>query len=123
MTEHQLQRALYNHWRLKGTPNSTFIHLANEGKRSTAEGWRLKQIGLTPGLPDVLLRGDPDYLERGVMAEPFFLELKRPGVVATPERRLQLEGFVEKGWLVWTINSLDAALALLREHAVLKNNN
>jgi hypothetical protein len=116
MTEYQLQRALYKHWLVKRTPLSNMFHLANEGKRSEATGWRLKQIGLHPGLPDLLLKGDPNVL--GFPAEAWFLELKRPGVIATPERRAQLEELTDKGWTVWCVNDLDFAIRLLEDYGV-----
>jgi hypothetical protein len=77
-------------------------------------------MGLMPGFPDLLLRGDPDYLGEGVIAEPFLLELKRAGVAPTPERREILEGLFERGWLVYCADTLDDAVALLETHGVLK---
>lgn len=31
------------------------LHIPNEGKRSAIAGWRLKRVGMKPGVPDVLL--------------------------------------------------------------------
>jgi hypothetical protein len=120
MKEDQMQRALFTQWRLRGTPKSTFVHIPNEGSRGAGETWNLKKMGLMPGFPDLLLRGDPDYLGEGVIAEPFLLELKRAGVAPTPERREILEGLFERGWLVYCADTLDDAVALLETHGVLK---
>jgi hypothetical protein len=116
MTEYQLQKALYDHWKLRRTPKSSFAYLANDGKRTARNGWRLKQMGLHPGLPDLLLKGDPDVL--GSLDIPWLLELKRPGVIATPERRAQLEELTDRGWTVWCVNDLDVAIRLLEEYGV-----
>lgn len=115
-----MQRALFTQWRLRGTPKSTFMSIPNEGTRSAGETWNLKKMGMLPGAPDLLLRGDPDYLGEGVLAEPFFLELKRAGVIPTPERRETLESLFERGWLVFCADTLDDAVSILEEHGVLK---
>lgn len=115
-----MQRALFTQWRLRGTPGSTFVHIPNEGSRSAGETWNLKKMGLMPGFPDLLLRGDKDYLPDGMLNEPFLIELKKAGVIPTPERREILEGLFEKGWLVYVCDTLDDAIAILENHGVLK---
>ncbi len=116
MTEYQLQRALFKYWLAKKTPNSSLIHIPNESKRSAAAGWKLKNIGLHPGFPDLLVKGDQNVL--GCVPECILIELKRPGVIATPERRAQLEELTDKGWTVWCVNDLDFAIRLLEEYGV-----
>jgi hypothetical protein len=119
-SEAQIQKSLFTQWRLRGTPKSTFVHIANEGSRGIGETWNLKKMGLMPGFPDLLLRGDPDYLGSGVLAEPFLMELKKAGVLPTPERREVLEGLFDKGWLIYVADTIDDAVAILESHGVLK---
>ena len=58
-SEEQEQAALFQWFgltRWQGRPLSDYaIHVANEGKRSVVAGYRLKQAGMKPGVPDVLL--------------------------------------------------------------------
>jgi hypothetical protein len=58
-TEEQDQAALFRWFgltRWQGRALSDYaLHIPNEGKRSMVAGARLKQIGLKPGTPDILL--------------------------------------------------------------------
>jgi hypothetical protein len=54
------------------------FHPANEGKRSKAEGARLKALGLTPGIPDLCLIAP--------VGRVFFIEVKTPRGSLSPEQ-------------------------------------
>lgn len=73
-TEEQEQEALFR-WiafqSVKYPELKLMIHIPNEGKRSKAEGARLKRIGLRPGVPDLILP-IPKNGKGGL-----FIELKR----------------------------------------------
>jgi hypothetical protein len=52
--EAQIQIALVNYIKLK-YKNAIVHHLANEGKRSPTEGFVLKLMGMTAGMPDLMI--------------------------------------------------------------------
>lgn len=77
---------LYWEWsRFNPILREYLVHHVNEGKRSIITGKRLKDIGLTPGLPDYQLIY-PNHHWHG-----FFLEMKRSNLKSKPQPILQKE--------------------------------
>lgn len=54
-TENQEQRAIVKWLGLHPTLKNYFCKNNNEGKRSEAQGWNLKLMGLRPGVSDLLI--------------------------------------------------------------------
>tara|TARA_R110000796_G_scaffold59842_5_gene138160 strand:+ start:238 stop:615 length:378 start_codon:yes stop_codon:yes gene_type:complete len=52
--EDHLQRAVLNYLTMQ-YPNSLVAHPANEGKRSPFERFKLKYLGVSSGIPDILI--------------------------------------------------------------------
>ena len=57
LTEHQIQRLIIDWADLVLPPAYRLVHVPNEGKRSRIAGHRLKQAGMRPGFPDLILLG------------------------------------------------------------------
>lgn len=99
ISEHDLQRALVLWLRgnpdRDGIPRTTpalaqdveFWHTPNGGTRSAVEGKRLKEIGTTAGVHDLLFLR-PTQFSEGVFGLLFGLELKKPGGPQPAERQL-----------------------------------
>lgn len=69
------------------------VHIPNEGKRSTANGAKLKRMGLMKGFPDIFL----PYIANGKGG--LFIELKRPkGGRVSEEQKKCLEMLNEAGY-------------------------
>ena len=73
--EARLQRAVVQHLTLAGSPGMLFFKIANEGKRSAANGLEMKRQGLRPGAADLCI------CHKG---RTFFLELKAKGEKPEP---------------------------------------
>jgi len=71
----------------------------NEGKRSPANAARLKQMGLRPGMPDLIV------LAPGGRA--LFVELKTERGRLSPEQKRAHEAIERLGHAVRTVRSLD----------------
>ena len=52
--EQQIQRAVFQHFRARSTPNVFAFHPANGGYRRPAEAKILQGLGVTSGVPDVI---------------------------------------------------------------------
>ncbi|MDE2099041.1 MAG: VRR-NUC domain-containing protein [Patescibacteria group bacterium] len=89
-----------------------YAHPANESKRSAIQGARLKAIGMSPGLPDLLLFDPPPlytHMYRGAAIE---LKRRKGGRVSETQRDW-LERLRLRGWAVAVCEGADAAIAQL----------
>jgi len=112
--EDALQKAVVQHLRLCGVPGLLFFAPANEGKRSPRSGARLKAMGMLPGVADLVV-----MVPGGV---PFFLELKSPKGVLSPEQKAFRTVCRAAGCEYSMARSLNAALDILRVWGALKPN-
>jgi hypothetical protein len=109
--EDAIQRAVYEHIRLRGVPGLFSFHCPNGGRRSISEAVRFKAMGVRPGVPDVWsLYGSRTYT----------LELKAPGGRLSKDQIITHEAIETAGGLVATAYSLDAALACLEGWGLLR---
>jgi len=72
--EDAIQRAVFEHLAVRGAPGIFAFHPANGGYRRPVEAARLKELGVRPGVPDVVA------VHRGKV---YAIELKREGGRAT----------------------------------------
>ena len=79
ITEHQLQALVLDHLAKKGKPGIIAMAIPNAGKRSARWGTHMKDEGLTPGAPDLVILL-PD--EKCAL-----LELKSKRGTQTPEQK------------------------------------
>ena len=93
-TENQEQRALVKWIRTQQNIRDCVIKLNNEGKRTLAQGWNLKMMGMCPGASDLFLA----YPANGYHG--LWLEVKRskqyPNSARTTEQWLAQEIFLER---------------------------
>ena len=103
--EFQIQIALVQHLRLRGAPGVVFFHPANGEHRDPRTAAKLKAMGVTPGVPDIVLCID---------GRMYALELKRDhGGSLSPDQRAMHKRLEASGAFVATASGLDEALAIL----------
>lgn len=117
-TEAQEQRTLAD-W--LNVHRLLWLHVPNEGKRSEVTGRRLKQIGLAPGAPDVLVLEPTRVWEDELLItyHGAAIELKRRGRECekdggvTEEQHAWLDRLRERGWAVCVAYGADHAIRWL----------
>ena len=85
-------------------------HTPNEGKRSLAEGKKLKEMGLSPGFPDVSI------LEPKGKYHGFYIEMKRVGNKLTSDQRMWLDELRARGYATALCYSADDAIKLIKKY-------
>jgi hypothetical protein len=108
--EQQLQRAVFQHLRVRGAPNAFAFHPANGGFRTAAEGAILKGLGVVPGVPDVII------IHEGKI---YALELKAAFGQLTEVQGKTIDALRRAGAVAGYVTGLDQALAWLEERQLL----
>lgn len=111
--EQAIHKAVVAHLNMRSEPGVFFWHTPNEGKRGWVNAAALKAMGMTAGVPDLLI------LKAGQLHA---LELKAPGGRLTPSQRAIMERMMECGALVAVARSVDEALVTLEFWGVLRRN-
>src|SRR5437879_13666114 len=111
--EQQIHQAVVAHLNMRAEPRVFFWHTPNEGKRGWVNAAALKAMGMTAGVPDLLI------LKAGQLHA---LELKAPGGRLTPSQRGIMERMMECGALVAVAHSIDEALVTLEFGGLLRRN-
>lgn len=109
--EDAIQRAVFQHIKARGAPGVFAFHVPNGGYRRAREGAILKGLGVTPGVPDVMI------VFKGRI---YGLELKRPGGKPTEKQLLAMDAMDEAGAFVCMADGLDRALAVLEGWGILR---
>ena len=89
-------------------------HTPNEGKRSVQEGRKLKQMGLSPGFPDISI------LEPRGKYHGFYIEMKRKGNKATDDQIKWLMELRARGYATALCYSADEAIAKIEKYMKLR---
>ena len=89
-------------------------HTPNEGKRSLAEGKKLKEMGLSPGFPDISI------LEPRGKYHGFYIEMKRKGNKATDDQIKWLMELRARGYATALCYSADEAIAKIEKYMKLR---
>jgi len=100
--EAAIQRAIIDRLRWHGI---LCVHVANEGRRTTREGRRLKGEGMRPGFPDLAC------YQHGKHA---LLEVKAPNGRLSDNQRVTHAELGRHGFLVAVVTSQDEAVEALR---------
>jgi hypothetical protein len=112
-----------------------WFHCPNEGKRTRKQGFKLRQKGLKPGVPDILIFNAPrEYAREAGGKRPvgIGIELKKPGSSGQTFERYRrwecsaLTGAQHKwlvelhnqGWACWVAYSLDEVREILQFHGL-----
>ena len=109
--EQQLQKAVLEHLRLRGAPNVFAFHCPNGGARSPIEAAIFKSLGVVAGVPDLLIICDGNV---------FALELKTSDGRLTPTQIETQQRMRAAGAVVGVAHGIDAALAWLEQHGLLR---
>jgi hypothetical protein len=109
--EAAIQKAVFEHLRVRGAPNLFAFHPANGGYRKPAEAAILKGLGVIPGVSDVIV------IHQGRV---YALEIKAEGGRPT-ETQLATIGAMERAGAFTAIaEGLDRALACLEAWGLLR---
>jgi len=109
--EDAIQRAVFDHLRVRAAPGVFAFHPANGGWRSRIEASILKGLGVRAGVPDVIA------IHRG---QAFTLELKAPGGKLTEAQIAAHDALCAAGAEVATTVGLDCALEVLETWGLLR---
>ena len=109
--EDMIQRALFEHLRVRSAPGTFAFHPANGGARSPIEGAILKGLGVRAGVPDLIAVRD---------GRTYALEIKRPGGRLTAAQDAAHAALRAAGATVVTSYGLDDALAQLERWGLLR---
>jgi hypothetical protein len=109
--EAAIQRAVFEHLRLRGASDVFTFHPASGGWRSRTEAAILKGLGVRPGVPDVIA------VKAG---RTYALELKAPAGRLTPAQRDAHAALRAAGAAVAVAYCLDAAIEQLESWGLLR---
>jgi hypothetical protein len=109
--EDAIQRAVFEHLRVRGAPGVFAFHPANGGYRRPIEAKILQGLGVTSGVPDVIAIKD---------GRCYALELKTEGGKLTEAQERVLIKLREAGALATHAHGLDQALAILEAWQLLR---
>jgi hypothetical protein len=109
--EAQIQRAVFDHLRLRAAPGVFAFHVPNGGYRKPIEAAIMKGLGVKAGVPDVVA------IHKGHV---FGLELKAEGGRATPKQLEAIAAMEAAGAYCCIAEGLDRALAVLEQWGLLR---
>ncbi len=99
--EDKLHRAVLDYIKL-AYPKALVTHPANEGRRTKFEQFKLKYLGVTSGIPDILC-----FTPKGNF-NGLAIELKTGYNKPTENQKKWLEALKNNGWYaIWTNNLTD----------------
>ena len=110
-SEQQIQRALFDHLRLRAAPGVFAFHVPNGGYRKPIEAAILRGLGVRAGVPDVVA------IHNG---RCYALELKAEGGRATPKQLEATAAMEAAGAYCCIAEGLDRALATLEAWGILR---
>jgi hypothetical protein len=109
--EQEIQRAIFQHVKIRSAPGTYIFHPANGGYRTPIEGAIFKGLGIRAGTPDIFA------IHAG---KCYALELKAPDGRLTPVQRDAHAALAAAGAEVATAYDLDDALARLEAWGLLQ---
>src|ERR1700730_12198572 len=109
--EQIIQRAVFNHLRLRAVPGCFYFHCPNGGYRKPIEAAIMKGLGVKAGVPDVVA------IHKG---RCYAIELKAEGGRATPKQLEAIAAMEAAGAYCCIAEGLDRALATLEAWGLLK---
>ena len=109
--EQQIQRAVIQHLAWRARPGAFAFHVPNGGWRSPIEARIFKSLGVRSGVPDIIAIRD---------GRTYALELKADAGKLTPVQATAHVLMREAGCVVGVAVGIDAALAWLEAHELLR---
>jgi len=110
-SEDQIHRALVKHIRSRAVPGVIWFHPANGGKRNAREAKKFKDMGVQPGVADLIL------IHRGHV---YALELKSLAGRPTVAQMEWMSAFNAAGGNGCICHGLDRAIATLERWGLLR---
>jgi hypothetical protein len=114
--EHAMQIALVQHLRYRARCNVVYAHCPNGEQRNPRTGAKLKAMGVLPGFADLML-----FWPQDGKLQALFLELKVRGGRMSPEQEHFAAAIRSTGAHYHCVDSMDAALGLLKAFDLLKS--
>lgn len=112
LTENQIQRAVFSHFKTRGAPNCFALHPKNGGVHQRGRRAGINTgLGVIPGLPDVFILAPGQH---------YALELKTEKGKLSKEQIDVLVRLGHCGTITGVAYGLDEALAWLEGHGLLK---
>jgi hypothetical protein len=109
--ENEIQRCVFQHIRARGVTGLVAIHVPNGGYRRPAEAKILTGLGVTAGVPDILLWRD---------GRSFAIEIKSETGRVTDAQSEMLDRLSKAGVATAVCHGLDPALATLEGWQLLR---
>ena len=109
--EAEIQRAIFEHIRVRGAPNLFAFHPANGGYRKPVEAKILQGLGVVAGVPDVIAIHD---------GRVYALEIKAEGGRPTDNQLATIAAMERAGAYTCIAEGLDRALAVLEGWGLLR---
>lgn len=103
-SELQIHIAVVQHLKYRARKGVLFWHTPNGERRERADAAKLKAMGTTAGIPDLILLAD---------GKTYGLELKTIDGRLSHEQRQMLEAFTQAGAFTAVAHGIDAALDIL----------
>lgn len=109
--EQQIQRAVFQHLKMRASPGVFAFHVPNGGYRKPREAAILKGLGVVAGVPDVIC------IYKGAI---YALELKSEEGRPTPKQLEAVDNIRNAGGFACVVQGLDRALRCLETWGILK---
>jgi hypothetical protein len=109
-SELQIHIAVVQRLRLLARKGVIWYHCPNGGLRDKREAAKLKAMGTTPGIPDLIILAD---------GKTYGLELKTIDGRLSHEQRQMLEAFEMAGAFTAVAHGIDAAISILTSWGIL----
>lgn len=91
-------------------PKTLFTHVANEGKRTPFEQYKMKYLGTKPGIPDIMIF-EPNETKNGLA-----IELKVGYNKPTPNQLKWLKSLENNNWVAVWSNNLDECIEIIDKY-------
>lgn len=108
--EDKIQRAVFQHLKLRGVRDHVAFAVPNGGYRSAKEAAIMKGLGVVPGAPDVIIFHD---------GQAYALELKAPGGRLSTHQSSMHSQLKAAGITIATVYGIDEALITLEDWGLL----
>ena len=118
--EDRLQIAVVNYMKV-AYPKITPVHVPNEGKRTRFESWKLKQMGMTAGVPDIMIffqRPESEGSDR--IYSGLAIELKVKPNKPTGKQLQFLSLLHDNGWYTAVTYDFDTTKIIIDKYLKLK---
>lgn len=91
-------------------PGTLYTHVANEGKRTRFEQYKMKYLGTKAGIPDIMIF-DPNKTKNGLA-----IELKAGYNKPTENQKKWLKELKKKNWVAVWSNNLDECIEIIDKY-------